>query len=134
MLGDKSSSVVLPPEVRLQTMTPAPVVDGEEENRESLARMLGEPGLADVWVALAQQLGQVDTAHRATSCAFKGAGHLAFQTLGQEAETRRLVAALKRQIDLLQDLARRLDFRGSGYAAKPAPRLAEDILLATGDE
>jgi hypothetical protein len=142
MLGDRELPAFLPPEVRLQTMKlerGIVVVDGEEENRESLARVLAEPDLADVWVAFAHELGQLDIVHGgltspARTCALKDAGHVAFQMLGQEAEHRRLVAALKRHIALLNDLARRLDFRGRERHAKPAPRLAEHTLLAAGDE
>jgi len=124
----------------MQTMTPERgivVVDGEEENRESLARMLAEPDLADVWVAFAHELRQLDIVHRgltapARTCAVKDAAHLAFQMLGQEADHRRLVAALKHHIALLHELVRRLDFREREHHAKPAPRLAEAALLAAG--
>jgi len=115
------------------------VVDGEEENRESLARVLAEPDLADVWVAFAHELGQLDIVHRglispARTCPLKDTTHIAFHMLGQEAEHRRLVAALNHHLALLHNLARRLDVRGREHHAKRAPRLAEDALLAAGDE
>ena len=52
----------------------------------------------------------------------KGAVYLALQTAATQAENRQLVAALKRHIDVLDGLSRRLDFHARRHRLDPGRR------------